>query len=68
MRTKFQQLSGVSSAGLMTAVSPQTRAGRIFQDGIAMGKFQGVMSAQTPSGMRTVMQNLSGSSEGVVWP
>src|SRR5712671_5995389 len=32
--------SGVSSAGLITHVLPQTRAGRSFQEGIAMGKFQ----------------------------
>ncbi len=40
----------------------------IFQEGMAMGKFQGVMSAQTPMGLRTVMQNLLGSSEVVVCP
>src|SRR5579884_3659499 len=66
MWTRFQQLRGVSEAGLITTVSPQTRAGKIFQEGIAIGKFHGVISAHTPTGIRTVMQNLSGSSEGVV--
>ena len=42
--------SGVSSAGLNTAVHPQTRAGAIFHSGMAMGKFHGVMSAATPAG------------------
>jgi ribosomal protein L11 methyltransferase len=40
----------------------------IFQVGIANGKFQGVISAQTPTGARTDIANLSGSSEGVVSP
>ena len=35
---------------------------------MAMGKFHGVISPHTPSGLRTVMQNLLGSSEVVVWP
>jgi len=33
----------------------------IFQDGMAIGKFQGVTAATTPCGWRTVKQNLSGS-------
>jgi hypothetical protein len=43
-------------------------AGKSFQDGIAMGKFHGVIMAQTPRGWRTAMANLLGSSEGVVMP
>jgi hypothetical protein len=64
--TRLKVDSGVSSAGLMTQVSPQTRAGKSFQEGIAMGKFQGAIMAQTPTGMRTDMANLFWSSEGVV--
>ena len=60
--------SGVSSAGLRTTVFPQTRAGQSFQDGIAIGKFQGVIAPTTPTGMRTLIMNLSRSSLGVVWP
>ena len=66
--TKFTADSGVSVAGLNTTVLPQTSAGMIFQDGIAIGKFHGVMTAQTPSGWRTDIANLSRSSEGTVWP
>ena len=46
--------SGVSSAGLMTQVLPQTSAGKSFHEGMAMGKFHGVIMPQTPTGMRTL--------------
>ena len=36
--------SGVSSAGLSTTVLPPTSAGAIFQAGMAIGKFHGVIS------------------------
>ena len=42
--------SGVDDAGLNTRALPQMRAGAIFQAGMAMGKFQGVMMPTTPSG------------------
>ena len=58
----------MSVAGLKTTVFPQTSAGAIFQDGIAIGKFHGVITPTTPIGCRTLMLNLSGSSDGVVWP
>jgi hypothetical protein len=58
----------VSVAGLKTTVFPQTIAGNVFQDGIAMGKFHGVIAPTTPTGIRTLIWNLSRSSEGVVWP
>jgi hypothetical protein len=61
-------MRGVSSAGLKTTVLPATSAGAIFQEGMASGKFQGAMQAQTPIGIRTDIANLSGSSEGVVSP
>ena len=60
--------SGVRVAGLNTTVLPQTSAGTIFQEGIAIGKFHGVMMPQTPSGCRTDMAHLSRSSDGSVWP
>ena len=59
---------GVSRAGLKTTVLPQTRAGAIFQLGMAMGKFHGVIAPTTPTGWRTLIWNLSGISDGVVWP
>ena len=67
-RTRLKVESGVSSAGLMTQVLPQTRAGNSFQEGIAMGKFHGVIMPHTPMGMRTDMANLLGSSDGTVCP
>ena len=48
--TKFSAESGVNVAGLKTTVLPQTSAGMIFHDGIAIGKFHGVITAHTPSG------------------
>ena len=67
-RTKLKTDSGVSCAGLITQVLPATMAGNSFHEGIAMGKFQGVIITQEPSGCRTAMANLLGSSEGVVGP
>ena len=50
----FTAHSGVLDAGLNTMALPQISAGAIFQAGIAMGKFHGVMMPTTPSGRRTV--------------
>ena len=66
--TKRSPSAGVSVAGLKTTVLPQTSAGSIFQLGIAIGKFHGVITPTTPIGWRTLMLNLSRSSDGVVWP
>ena len=66
--TKRWPSSGVSRAGLKTTVFPQTSAGAIFQLGMAIGKFHGVIAPTTPTGMRTLIWNLSGISDGVVWP
>src|SRR5215469_13878539 len=68
VRTRLKVERGVSCAGLITQVLPQTSAGSSFHEGIAMGKFQGVIIPQTPTGVRTAMANLLGSSEGVVGP
>src|SRR5207249_284002 len=61
--TKRSPSSGVSVAGLKTIVLPQISAGSIFHEGIAIGKFQGVIAPTTPIGTRTLMLNLSGSSD-----
>ena len=53
---------GVSLAGLKTTVLPVTSAGIIFQHGMAIGKFQGVMIPATPIGWRMLIAHLSGSS------
>ncbi len=66
--TRLKTESGVSEAGLITTVLPTISAGRIFQEGMAIGKFQGVIRPQTPSGWRTDIWYLFGISEGVVWP
>src|SRR5260370_31551606 len=58
--------AGVSVAGLITTVLPAINAAIPFQAGIAIGKFQGVANAQTPTGCPTHIANLLGSSEGVV--
>ena len=60
--------AGVSVAGLKTTVFPATSAGAIFHDGIAIGKFHGVMTPMTPIGIRTDIWNLFRSSDGVVCP
>src|SRR6266849_3806982 len=66
--TKWYEDSGVSSAGLSTTVFPLINAGIIFQEGMAMGKFHGVIIPQTPIDWRTLIANLFGSSDGVVCP
>ena len=66
--TKRTRHAGVSEAGLMTAVLPQMSAGNSFQAGIATGKFHGVMIPTTPIGRRMAIANLSGISDGTVWP
>ena len=64
--TKFIAESGVSSDGFKTTVLPHTRAGMIFHDGMAIGKFHGVIIEHTPIGWRIDIANLSRSSEGAV--
>ena len=61
--TRLYVESGVSSAGLITQVFPETSAGNSFQLGMAIGKFHGVISPTTPTGMRTLMANLFCSSD-----
>ena len=68
MPTRLCALNGENGEGLKTTVFPVTRAGMSFQQGMAIGKFQGVIAATTPWGCRTLMLNLSGSSDGVVCP
>src|SRR5207244_11437262 len=56
--TSLVAMIGVSEAGLNTTALPPITAGKIFHDGIAIGKFQGVMHATTPSGNRAVMHHM----------
>src|SRR5918996_4807572 len=46
--------SGVAEAGLTTMVFPQASAGASFHVAITAGKFHGVISAETPTGSRSV--------------
>ena len=57
---------GVSLEGFHTTALPQASAGKIFHEGIARGKFHGVIIAATPTGLLTVVANLDGNSEGAV--
>src|SRR5689334_6308188 len=66
--TKSAAQAGVSDAGLSTTVLPATSAGIIFQQGIAIGKFHGVIRPQIPIGSRTLIAHLLGSSDGTVSP
>ena len=47
-------VSGVCSAGFMTTVLPQARAGPHFHASISSGKFQGMIWPTTPTGCRSV--------------
>ena len=52
---RAQAEPGTRSAGLNTTQLPNASAGAIFQAGIAIGKFQGVMAAHTPMGCLMTM-------------
>ncbi|MNS80774.1 hypothetical protein D3C72_1144680 [compost metagenome] len=59
-----QAAPGVCSDGLSTNVLPKAKAGAIFQAGIAIGKFHGVISATTPTGWRLICTPMSGRTDG----
>lgn len=46
----LRAVNGVSSAGFKTTVHPAANAGAIFQANITIGKFQGIIYPQTPTG------------------
>ena len=66
--TNASQHAGACSLGLITMPLPASRAGKIFHDGMATGKFQGVIIPTTPTGWRVVQASLSPSSDGTVSP
>jgi len=45
-------MAGVGVAGFSTTVLPKASAGALFQAGMAIGKFQGVIRPTTPSASR----------------
>ena len=47
---------------------PASSAGKHFHDGIATGKFHGVIIPTTPTGWRVVQPILFGISDGIVSP
>ena len=51
---RVRRVAGVSEAGFMTTVLPKASAGALFHAGMAIGKFHGVISPNTPSGSRYV--------------
>ncbi len=61
-------MAGVSDAGFITTVLPNASAGALFQAGIAIGKFQGVIRPTTPSGSRYVDTSMPGRVESTVTP
>ena len=68
MAARARVQSGVSSAGLQTAVQPAASAAEIFRAGIPMGKFQGQIMAATPSGSRTVRNCFPATEELISSP
>ncbi len=63
-----QALAGTSCAGLHTTALPYASAGAIFQAGIAIGKFHGVMTPITPSGSRITSTSTPGRTERTCSP
>ena len=59
-----QALPGTNSAGLNTTELPKHSAGAIFQAGMAMGKFHGVMMPTVPTGSRVTSTVSPGRVDG----
>src|ERR687894_1524595 len=68
MRTRAAAFRAAFAAGFTTMVLPQIRAGAIFQDGIASGKFHGVMRPTTPRGSLAELTVTPGRAEGGAMP
>ena len=64
----LQAHSGAAVAGFTRTVFPATKAGASFHAGMALGKFQGLICATTPSGRRTAYMNTRSRSEGTWIP
>jgi len=68
MSASAQPQPGTRSAGLNTTQLPYASAGAIFQAGIAIGKFQGVIRPTTPIGSRVTSTLMPGRTEGMISP
>ena len=66
--SQARAISGVSSAGFQTTVSPQTSATAVFQDHTAAGKLNAEMTPTTPSGCQVSARRWPGRSEAMVRP
>ena len=60
--------SGVSAAGRATKPHPAASAGATLRASIALGKFHGVIEAQTPMGCLITDMRLSGMWPGIISP
>ena len=60
--------AGVTLAGFQRTALPKARAGAIFQAGVAMGKFQGLMTATTPTGSRRTSISMAGRTLSAMSP
>src|SRR3990172_187180 len=66
--TSLRAVMGACEAGFKITVFPQARARAVFQAGMAIGKFQGVIMETTPRGILSVYRKRFFHSEGVVSP
>ena len=61
-------LAGVRFAGFQMTALPKAKAGAIFQEAVAVGKFQGLMTVTTPMGSRRTSISTPGRTESAVSP
>ncbi len=65
---KATALAGVRLAGFQITALPKAKAGAIFHDAVAVGKFQGLIMATIPIGSRRVSISTPGRTESAVSP
>src|SRR2546421_11684766 len=68
MSASAQPQPGTRSAGLNTTQLPYASAGAIFQAGIAIGKFHGVIRPTTPIGSRGTSTLMPRRTHGMISP
>ena len=61
---RWVAVRGTISAGFQTTVLPKARAGAIFQAGMAMGKFQGVMATDDAHRLAAGVEEVAGEALG----
>ena len=60
--------AGTRLAGFHIIAFPKARAGAIFHTAVAVGKFQGLTTATTPTGSRRTSISISGRTESALSP